>query len=99
MPPTDEEKLRLPVLVSKIDEEVEEMVKIITQYEKIPIIIGGGHNNAYPAIKGAAKGLYKAELFPLAQINCINLDAHTDYRPQKEGIAGMHFAMLMKMAI
>ncbi|HUS03479.1 MAG TPA: arginase family protein, partial [Chitinophagaceae bacterium] len=48
--------------------------------KKIPVIIGGGHNNAYPAIKGAAKGLHKAELIPLAQINCINLDAHADYR-------------------
>src|SRR5665213_2029641 len=73
-------------LVSKIDNLVEEMIKIITQNQKIPIIIGGGHNNAYPAIKGAAKGLYKAELIPLAQINCINLDAHADYRP----IEGRH---------
>lgn len=72
--------------VDKIDDAVEEMVKIITQNLKIPIIIGGGHNNAYPAIKGAAKGLYKADLLPLAQINCINLDAHTDYRP----IEGRH---------
>lgn len=82
---TDEEKIEAyRFLVSKIDDEVEEIVKIITQHQKIPIIIGGGHNNAYPAIKGAAKGLYKADLLQLAQINCINLDAHADYRP-KEG--------------
>ncbi|HEY8689049.1 MAG TPA: formimidoylglutamase [Chitinophagaceae bacterium] len=72
--------------VNAIDEEVENLVKIITQYKKIPVIIGGGHNNAYPAIKGAAKGLYKADLIPLSQINCINLDAHADYRP----IEGRH---------
>jgi len=72
--------------VNIIDEEVEDLVKTITQYKKIPLIIGGGHNNAYPAIKGAAKGLYKADLVQLAQINCINLDAHTDYRP----IEGRH---------
>ncbi|HXS58428.1 MAG TPA: formimidoylglutamase [Hanamia sp.] len=84
---TEEEKIMAyRSFVSKIDDAVEEMVKIITQYQKIPIIVGGGHNNAYPAIKGAAKGLYKAELLPLAQINCINLDAHTDYRP----IEGRH---------
>jgi formiminoglutamase len=70
--------------VNTIDEEVENLVKIITQYKKIPVIIGGGHNNAYPAIKGAAKGLHKADLLPLNQINCINLDAHADYR-QIEG--------------
>lgn len=72
--------------VIAIDEEVENLVKIITQHKKIPVIIGGGHNNAYPAIKGAAKGLYKADLLPLSQINCINLDAHADYRP----IEGRH---------
>lgn len=78
-------------LVSKIDDLVEEMIKIITQNQKIPIIIGGGHNNAYPAIKGAAKGLYKAELIPLAQINCINLDAHADYRPVEGRHSGNAF--------
>ena len=85
--PTNEEKITAyRYFLNKIDDEVEELVKIITQNQKIPIIVGGGHNNAYPAIKGAAKGLYKAEQIPLAQINCINLDAHTDYRP----IEGRH---------
>jgi len=78
-------------LVSKIDDAVEELVKIICQNQKIPIIIGGGHNNAYPAIKGAAKGLYKAEQIPLAQINCVNLDAHTDYRPLEGRHSGNAF--------
>ena len=45
--------------VNQVDEAVEPMIKLITQYNKIPIVIGGGHNNAYPLIKGAAKGLYK----------------------------------------
>ncbi|MEO8819918.1 MAG: formimidoylglutamase [Ginsengibacter sp.] len=78
-------------LVREIDEQVEEMVKLITQNRKIPIIIGGGHNNAYPAIKGAAKGLYKAEMIPLAQLNCINLDAHADYRPLEGRHSGNAF--------
>lgn len=72
--------------VYTIDEEVENLVKMITQYKKIPVMIGGGHNNAYPAIKGAAKGLYKSEVLQLPQISCINLDAHADYRP----IEGRH---------
>jgi formiminoglutamase len=62
-----------------VDEEVENLLKVIASAKKIPIIIGGGHNNAYPIIKGVAKGLHKADLIPLSQINCINLDAHTDY--------------------
>ena len=90
--PTDEEKIKAyRSLVSKIDDEVEEMVKIIVANNKIPILIGGGHNNAYPAIKGAAKGLNKRDLIPLAQINCINLDAHTDYRPMEGRHSGNPF--------
>ncbi len=72
--------------VNTIDTEVEQLMHIITQNNKMPIVIGGGHNNAYPCIKGAAKGWYKAGVIPLAQINAINLDAHTDYRP----IEGRH---------
>lgn len=77
--------------VNRIDEEVENLVKMITQFKKIPLIIGGGHNNAYPAIKGASKGLYKAELLPLAQLNCINLDSHSDYRPEEGRHSGNAF--------
>lgn len=77
--------------VNTIDDEVEELTKIITSAKKIPIAIGGGHNNAYPLIKGAAKGLHKADLVPLAQINCINLDAHSDYRPAEGRHSGNAF--------
>jgi formiminoglutamase len=77
--------------VNTIDDEVENMIRAIAQAKKIPIIIGGGHNNAYPIIKGIAKGLYKAGLIPLAQINCINLDAHTDYRTSEGRHSGNGF--------
>ncbi len=77
--------------VNAIDEEVESLVKHITAHGKIPIVIGGGHNNAYPLIKGAAKGLYKAGLIPLAQINAVNLDAHTDFRPSEGRHSGNGF--------
>lgn len=66
--------------VNMIDEQVENLVKVIASLNKIPIIIGGGHNNAYPIIKGVAKGLYKSGILPLSQINVINLDAHADFR-------------------
>ncbi len=74
-----------------IDNEVEYLSKTITQAGKIPIAIGGGHNNAYPLIKGVSKGLYKNEKIPLAQINCINLDAHTDFRPAEGRHSGNGF--------
>lgn len=84
---TDEEKLEAyRHAVNTIDDEVETLIKMITEAKKIPIVVGGGHNNSYPLIKGAAKGWHKAGVIALAQINCINLDAHADYRP----IEGRH---------
>ena len=65
--------------LNMVDEEVEDLIKVIASAKKIPIVIGGGQNNAYPIIKGVAKGLHKADVLPLSQINCINLDAHADY--------------------
>ncbi len=78
--------------VNQVDEAVEPLVKLITQFNKIPVVIGGGHNNAYPLIKGAAKGLYKSGQIPLASINCINLDAHADFRPLEGRHSGNAFS-------
>jgi len=77
--------------VNVIDDEVEHLVKLITENNKLPIVIGGGHNNSYPLIKGAAKGWHKTGKIQLAQINCINLDAHADYRPMEGRHSGNAF--------
>ena len=77
--------------VNTIDDEVESLAKAIVSAGKIPVVIGGGHNNAYPLIKGAAKGLHQTQRIPIAQINCINLDAHTDYRPAEGRHSGNAF--------
>jgi formiminoglutamase len=78
--------------VNTIDQSVEQIIHLITQNNKIPIVIGGGHNNSYPCIKGAAKGFYKAGLIPIAQINAINLDAHADFRPMEGRHSGNGFS-------
>jgi len=77
--------------VNMIDDEVEQLIHIVTQNRKLPIVIGGGHNNAYPCIKGAAKGWHKCGVIPFAQINAINLDAHADYRPMEGRHSGNAF--------
>lgn len=77
--------------VSIIDDAVEQLMHVITQNKKMPIVIGGGHNNAYPCVKGAAKGWYKAGILELAQINALNLDAHADYRPLEGRHSGNAF--------
>ncbi|MBK6935588.1 MAG: arginase family protein [Chitinophagaceae bacterium] len=89
---SDEEKLEAyRHAVNTIDEEVEHLAKIITENKKIPVVVGGGHNNSYPLIKGTAKGWFKAGVIPLAQINCTNLDAHADYRPMEGRHSGNSF--------
>ncbi len=77
--------------VTTIDDEVEHLAKLITEAGKIPIAIGGGHNNAYPLIKGTSKGLNKIGKIPLSQINAINLDAHADFRPSEGRHSGNGF--------
>src|SRR5690606_912216 len=90
-PHTEESIAAYRNAVNLIDEEVEELSKVISHAGKIPIAIGGGHNNAYPLIKGTAKGLYKRGQIPSARINCINLDAHTDFRVREGRHSGNPF--------
>jgi formiminoglutamase len=68
-----DDRSKLSQLVEKIDKEVSHIIFKIIQAGKIPIVIGGGHNNAYGNIKGAALAKGKA-------INAINFDAHSDFR-------------------
>ena len=67
------DRKRLSAIVERIDKEVVHIISSIIKCGKTPIIIGGGHNNAYGNIKGTALGLGKP-------INAINFDAHSDFR-------------------
>lgn len=61
-------------LVMEVDSQVSTLVEKIVKAGKIPIGIGGGHNNAYGMLKGTSLALGKS-------INALNLDAHADLRP------------------
>jgi len=67
------DRQKLSDSVVKIDKEVSHIISTIVKAGKIPIIIGGGHNNAYGNIKGTALAKGK-------QINAVNFDAHSDFR-------------------
>lgn len=67
------DRKQLSEAVVKIDKEVSHIISVIVKAGKIPIVIGGGHNNAYGNIKGTALAKGK-------QINAINFDAHSDFR-------------------
>ncbi len=69
--------------VTAVDDALESIVKMIASHRKIPVVISGGHNNAYGCIKGASKGWHKAGELPIAQINVMNLDAHAGYKPME----------------
>ncbi|MFD2823721.1 formimidoylglutamase [Lacinutrix iliipiscaria] len=72
-------------MVSKIDKQVVSIIHDIVKAGKKPIIIGGGHNNAYGNIKGASLALNTA-------INVVNFDAHTDFRPEEGRHSGNGFS-------
>lgn len=71
-------------LVPKIDEAVTPVIQSIVMAGKVPIIIGGGHNNAFPILLGGSQALN-------SPLNCINLDAHSDYRKMEGRHSGNGF--------
>lgn len=72
-------------IVSEIDNHVSYIISQIILAGKKPIIIGGGHNNAYGNIKGTSLALNKP-------INVINFDAHSDFRPEEGRHSGNGFS-------
>jgi formiminoglutamase len=79
------EMAELRKLVSVIDERVTEIITKIIACNKIPIVIGGGHNNSYPIIKACSQTLNQ-------KINVINCDPHTDFRPLEGRHSGNGFS-------
>ncbi|WP_372919448.1 formimidoylglutamase [Salegentibacter sp.] len=76
---------KLGDLIEIIDQKVSRLVEFIVSAGKIPLIIGGGHNNAYANIKGSVKATGKA-------INVLNIDAHTDLRKMEHRHSGNGFS-------
>lgn len=66
----------------------DEISKILS-YGLIPIVIGGGHNNAYPLLKALSESNHTA-------INCINIDPHADLRKTDIRHSGNGFSFAMQ---
>ena len=81
--------VKLGDLISQLDEVVSGIVAKIISAGKIPIIIGGGHNNAYGNIKGASEALKKP-------LNVLNIDAHSDLRKTDYRHSGNGFSYARK---
>lgn len=80
---------KLGDLVVQLDKMVSELVNKIILAGKFPVIIGGGHNNAYGNLKGAAEAFDQ-------RINVLNIDAHTDLREPDYRHSGNGFSYAFK---
>lgn len=83
-PPTTEIAL-LRQHVEELDRAVSTKVEEVVRAGQIPLLIGGGHNNAFPILKGCSQALGRP-------LNVINLDAHADYRPLEGRHSGNGFS-------
>lgn len=72
-------------LTAQVDEAVQQVLESIVIAGKVPIIVGGGHNNAYGNIMGTSKALSKP-------INVLNIDPHADYRALEGRHSGNGFS-------
>ncbi|MFC3561299.1 formimidoylglutamase [Pedobacter jamesrossensis] len=86
--PEDSSIIALRNKVAEIDDLVYPVIEIIVSAGKIPIVIGGGHNNAYPIIKGTS-------LASRIAINVLNIDAHADLREQEGRHSGNGFTFAL----
>lgn len=69
----------------KVDKVVSAWVRAVKEAGKIPIAIGGGHNNAFGLLKGCALAAKK----PLNTVNC---DPHSDFRKLEGRHSGNGFS-------
>lgn len=71
----------------QIDQVVAPIIRQIVAAGKIPLVIGGGHNNAYPLLKGLSEGKQQP-------VHVINMDAHADFRALegRHSGNGFHYA-------
>ncbi|HRP52692.1 MAG TPA: formimidoylglutamase [Fluviicola sp.] len=73
------------VLIDDLDELLVSWCQEVVASNGIPIVIGGGHNNAYPLIKGCSLELQ-------SKINVVNLDPHADTRKLEGRHSGNPFS-------
>lgn len=60
-------------LCSRVDEIVYDIARKVFDANKKLIVIGGGHNNSYPLLKALSN-------HHQTSVNCLNVDAHSDFR-------------------
>ncbi|WP_019675740.1 formimidoylglutamase [Arsukibacterium perlucidum] len=72
-------------LCAELDQRVNQQLIPIFEAGLYPIVIGGGHNNAYPLLQALAEVSQQP-------VNCANLDPHADFRPLEGRHSGNGFS-------
>jgi len=86
-PREDQYLTKLRSLCQELDQRVAPVIAAVIESGLVPVVIGGGHNNAFPIIQGVCQGT------PLPDgMGCINLDAHADFRPLEGRHSGNGFS-------
>ncbi|MDP4527606.1 formimidoylglutamase [Alkalimonas delamerensis] len=84
-PQQPEQLSQLRQLCAALDQRVEDAVAPLFAAGFDLLVIGGGHNNAYPLIKALAQQSGQP-------VSCANLDPHADFRPQEGRHSGNGFS-------
>lgn len=75
---------KLRELVAEMDTPVSALIEDIVRLGKIPLVVGGGHNQAYGLLKGSSLGKGHP-------VHVLNLDAHADFRAMEGRHSGNGF--------
>lgn len=75
---------KLRALCAQVDERVAGVVESLRRAGLVPIVIGGGHNNAYGVLAGCARAAG-------GPVSCANIDLHADLRPREGRHSGNGF--------
>ena len=71
---------RLRDLCAVLDQRVAPVIEEVVAAGLIPIVIGGGHNNALPILRGTMDGLLRRGTPPASGLAVVNCDPHADFR-------------------
>ena len=89
---------QLRELCAEVDGRVESVIGAVRDAGAVPIVVGGGHNNALGILAGCAKSAGRA-------MRCVNVDLHGDLRAMEGRHSGnpftyaLHGGMLERYAV
>lgn len=86
-PKTDYYSQKLHMLCAEMDDLVAPVIEAVVAAGLIPLVIGGGHNNAYPLLMGTSTTLERKR-----GVNAINMTAQANFRALEGRHSGNGFS-------